>query len=283
MTAPELHPLPPATAEKVDEFRASLRGMERRQWWQWSSAISVMILLTLALASFAFPGLLSQAEEFYSFQLSQALRGLIGMVLLFNINAVYQQFQINRIQRQVTAQLDAMSKMGERTEEVYKLAALDPLTGLFNRRSGEQRLVDETSRAKRHGRPLTVVMLDLNSLKYINDKYGHSAGDDVLKGFAKCMSRATRGSDLAVRLGGDEFMILLPECKPGEVRHVLARLSGQTIELNGQQEEISFSAGWTDYIPGEQPDDLMKRADAALYVNKRAGKTQNLPKDLPAS
>lgn len=261
-------------AARVEQFRAHLRRISRRQWWMWSSAILVTLLLTVAVASFAFPGLLAQAEASSSFFLGQAVRGLVGLVLLFNIYAVYQQLQLNRIRHQLSEQLDTLYKMEERTEEVYKLAALDPLTGLANRRSGEQRLKEEISRAQRHGRPLTVLMLDLNGLKYINDKYGHPAGDDLIRHFGNRLARAIRGSDLAVRLGGDEFMVLLPECKVEEVRHVLARLHGLTIELDGQREGITFSAGWTNYIPDELPDDLLKRADAALYVNKRAAKEQ---------
>jgi diguanylate cyclase (GGDEF)-like protein len=157
---------------------------------------------------------------------------------------------------------------------VYKMAMLDPLTGLYNRRSGEQRLAEEVSRSQRHGRPLTIVSLDLNKLKKINDKFGHPAGDEVIKCFAGRISRAIRGSDLAIRLGGDEFLLLLPECKPEDVQLVLGRLSGMRMDLGGQSISLAFSAGWTDYIPGESPEELLKRADDALYVNKRLGRDQ---------
>jgi diguanylate cyclase len=272
----QLEPGPTATARVLqgEEFRATLRSVARRQWWLWSSAIMVTILLVLTIASFAFPELLSHTESLYPFELSQAVRGLIGLVLLFNINAVYQQFQITRIQLRLGEQFDAMGRMEERTEEVFKLAALDPLTGLYNRRSAELRLREEIARAQRHGRALTVLIMDLNGLKSINDKYGHAAGDEAIKSLAARLSRSIRGSDLAARIGGDEFMLLLPECKPEEVRHVLGRLHSLKIEVDGQTEEFSFAAGWTDYVPGELPEDLLKRADAALYVNKRSAKAQ---------
>ena len=120
-----------------------------------------------------------------------------------------------------------------------------------------------------------VIMLDLNGLKQVNDKYGHAAGDELIKYFAVRINKAIRGSDLAARLGGDEFLLLLPECKPEEVRHVLTRLSGMKIDLAGQTLPLTFSAGWTNYLPGESPDELLKRADEALYVNKRAAKERN--------
>jgi diguanylate cyclase (GGDEF)-like protein len=224
----------------------------------------------------AFPGLLSEPEAFYSFHLNLAIRGLVGLVLLFNVYTVYQQLLIYRIQSKLSDQVEALGKMEVRTEEVYKLAVLDPLTGLNNRRSGEQRLAEEISRVQRHGRPLTILLLDLNGLKNLNDKFGHAAGDELIRQFAARLSKAIRGSDLAVRLGGDEFLVLLPECRPDEVRHVLGRLRGVNVDCNGQLIALSFSAGWTDFKVGESTEDFLKRADDALYANKRAGKVHQV-------
>lgn len=268
-------PAVPKTAERALEIQAVLRTVGRRQWWLWSTAVMVTILLTLGIASFAFPELLNSPQDsFYSFELGQAVRGLVGLVLIFNVYAIYQQMQIRRMQAALGEQVCALDKMEARTEEVYKLALLDSLTGLYNRRCGEQRLAAEVARTRRNGLPLTIIMLDLNGLKYVNDKYGHAAGDEMLKIFSLRLNKAIRGSDLAVRLGGDEFLLILPECKPDEVRHVLGRLTGMRIELDGQEIPLTFSAGWTNYIPGETPEELMKRADAELYVNKRAAKQQ---------
>ncbi len=274
MVQPESQTPQDIRADRAQVIQAGMRRVGRRQWWLWSSAVMVTLLLTLGIASFAFPELLTGSDNEYSFNLSQAVRGVIGLVLLFNVYTIYQQLQIQRIQSELTGQMCTMDKMEARTEEVYKLALLDPLTGLYNRRSGEQRLAEEISRSQRHGCPLTVVMLDLNKLKEINDQFGHPAGDEVIRSFALRVNKAIRGSDLAIRLGGDEFLLLLPECKPEEVRHVLGRLSGMKVDLEGQVVSLAFSAGWTNYIPGELPEELLKRADAALYVNKRAGKEQ---------
>ncbi len=259
---------------RAARIRAGMSQIQRRQWWLWSSAILVTLLLVLGIASFAFPELLAQAENSSAVFLGSAVRGLIGLVLLFNVYTVYQQLQIHRIQQQLSEQVDALGKMEARTEEVYQLAALDPLTGLYNRRSGERRLAEEISRVQRHGQTLTILLLDLDELKYVNDKFGHPAGDELIKHFAERLNKAIRGSDVASRLGGDEFLVLLPECEPNDVRHVLGRLSGMKINFGGQTILPTFSAGWTNYIPGELPEQLMKRADAALYVNKRTRKEQ---------
>jgi len=109
-------------------------------------------------------------------------------------------------------------------EEFLRLAMLDPLTGLHNRRFCEERLTLEMSRSQRYERALTVLILDLDGLKQINDHYGHGAGDIALKTFAEGLNRSIRGSDLAVRMGGDEFVVLLPECRLGQVQGVLSRL-----------------------------------------------------------
>jgi len=263
----------PVDAEQIS---STMRRIARRQWSLWSCGVMVTVLLALGIASFAFPGLLSQAQESASLLLTSAVRGIIGLVLIFNVYTVYQQLQIHRIHQRLSEQVEALGKMEVRTEEVYKLAALDPLTGLYNRRSGELRLAQEMSRSTRNGHPLTVLALDLDDLKQVNDNLGHPAGDELIRSFAERLNRAIRGSDLAVRLGGDEFLVLLPECKPEAVRHVLSRLSGHKAEYKGQLVEVSFSAGWTNFTPGESAEELMTRADDALYADKRDRRKRSL-------
>src|SRR5579863_7682795 len=199
----------PGTSEQIlrihpEVFRESLRKLDRRQWWLWSTTLLVLILLTLAVASFTFPALLNQQDSSYAFYLNQAVRALVGIVLLFSVYLVYQQTTIIRMRNQIADQFESLSRVETLTNEVYKLAALDQLTGLYNRRSGELRLGEEISRAVRHGRPLTLLLLDVDGLKQINDKHGHAAGDLLLKVFSDRLQRAIRGSDLAARLGGDE-------------------------------------------------------------------------------
>lgn len=267
-------------AEKVgallsDAVQESIRHAERREWWLWSYAVLVTMLLTVAIATFAFPALLSQTGDAYSFSITQAVRSLVGLVLIFNVYVIYQQVQINRLRRQMTAQAFSVDKVERLADEVYKVAVIDSLTGLYNRRYSRQLLEDEIARSQRHGRPLTVILFDLNNFKQVNDTHGHEAGDKVLKSFGEHLRKATRGSDVAARYGGDEFLALLPECKPGHVQYVLRRLEGVQAEVRGERLTVCYSAGWADYIPGESCDDLLGRADAALYVNKRTAKEQD--------
>jgi diguanylate cyclase (GGDEF)-like protein len=220
-----------------------------------------------------------KAEEatYYPFYLNQAVRALVGIVLIFAVYVVYQQTMIMRMRNQLADQIQSLAKVQSLTNEVYKLAALDQLTGLYNRRSGEQRLAEEISRAVRHQRPLTILLIDLDGLKQINDRLGHAAGDLVLKSFSERLRRAIRGSDLAVRLGGDEFMVLLPECRADEVKHVLTRVYGLEVEYEGTTIPCKFSRGWTDYKPGETAEEFLRRGDEALYADKRSGKKSAEP------
>jgi diguanylate cyclase (GGDEF)-like protein len=272
MSESTLSPLKKENVSQPELFRERLDWLDRKQWWLWSTTVLILILLTVAVASFSFPTLLDREEEAYSFYLNQSVRALVGIVLLFTVYLVYQQWQILRMRRQISQQIDSIAQVQTMTAEVYKLAALDQLTGLYNRRSGEQRLTEEIGRSLRYGRPLTLLMIDLDNLKEINDKLGHAGGDLVLKSFADRLQRAIRGSDLAVRLGGDEFMVLLPECRADEVRHVLMRVDGLSVSYEGRNVPCRFSRGWVDYRPGETLQELMKRGDDALYANKRAGK-----------
>jgi two-component system cell cycle response regulator len=183
---------------------------------------------------------------------------------------IYQQLQITRIRRQLTDQVFAVDKAHTLALEVYKMALLDPLTGLFNRRFIERRLEDEIKRSERHGRALSVILIDLDQFKQVNDTYGHGAGDALLNAFAERLTKATRGSDTAARYGGDEFLVVLPECKPENVQRVLKRLAGIRVEIEGRNLAIDLSAGWAELLSGESGKDLLARADAELYANKRA-------------
>jgi diguanylate cyclase (GGDEF)-like protein len=242
------------------------------------SLIGAAISFTL---SWPIRAILAQAELSTFLSLLNTPRRLVGIVLLLICAyMIHQQLQIRRIRRHLTDHLVALDKMESHTAEIYKMAIQDPLTGLHNRRVAQQRLGEEMTRAERYGRPLTVLLFDIDGLKRVNDTLGHPAGDQVIKHFAERLLKAVRGSDLAARMGGDEFLVLLPECGVDEVQRVLERLCGMKVDVDGHIVLLTFSAGWSVYTPGELPEELMKRVDTALYVNKRAGKTKSLEAEV---
>jgi two-component system cell cycle response regulator len=105
--------------------------------------------------------------------------------------------------------------------------------------------------------------------------HGHPAGDQVLQEFAAHLNRVIRGSDLAVRLGGDEFLVLLPECTLEQLELVLQRLGSLQVDWQGHKIHVTFSAGWRQYAMGDRPEELLAQADRALYARKRASKEVN--------
>jgi diguanylate cyclase (GGDEF)-like protein len=253
------------------EIRSILSGIDRREWGLWLSTIIIIFLLMLGMSSFPASSE-SKSDGFYSFLMDRPIYSLAGLVLIFMIYALRQQIQINRIRWQVIEQVCAVDRVEARSQEIYELAVLDSLTGLYNRRYAEKRLTDEIARTQRRRLPFTVILLDLNDFKQVNDTFGHAAGDSLLKAFAERLSKATRGSDVCARYGGDEFLVLLPECRPQDVQFVLKRLDDIKIDVGGGMQSIAYSAGCADYDPGESAEEVLKRADADLYVNKRTSK-----------
>lgn len=265
---PPLSSTPIAIETTAKELAEERRRIDKRDWWVRGYSIFVILLLTFAVISLTLPALVSGAETFFKIKLTEAVFGLITLIVLFNIYTIYQEILIKRLRRQLL----------ERQDHSYilrNLAMIDPLTGLYNRRFAEQRLAAEVARSERRGHPLTVLTLDLDNFKEINDTYGHPAGDQVLQEFASRLNKVIRGSDLAVRLGGDEFLVVLPECTPEQLKVVLERLDSFEIDWQGQKIPVRFSAGWKDYRHGDRPEELLAGADEALYAEKRASKTSS--------
>ena len=259
----------------LEEIQQQVRKLERRDWWLWATALIIMLLLTAAVFSLSFPEFLSPQDNFLRFNLHRLVRGLAGLVVLFNGYTVYQQLQIKRLRAQFTEQLEAMRRLHARAQELHRLATIDPLTGLYNRRFGEQRLAAEAARSRRHGNLLSVAFFDLNDFKQVNDQFGHAAGDEVLCEFARRLMSAIRVSDFAVRMGGDEFMVILPECPADQARKMVGRLDRVVATYLGSAIPVPFSAGSVGYGPGETPEQFLERADRLLYENKRASKMQS--------
>src|SRR5579862_1449671 len=122
---------------RLEEIQASLKRLERRDWWLWAMAIIVMLLLTVAVVSLSFPELMNVQDPFFQFSLNQSVRGLVGLVLLFNTYTIYQQVLIKRLRKQLSEQLEVMGRLKVRGDEFHRLATIDPLTGLYNRRFAE--------------------------------------------------------------------------------------------------------------------------------------------------
>jgi len=254
---------------RLGKVLKELEKLERRDWWLWSLAVVVMLLLTVTVVSMSFPALIKIDDPFFQYSLNRAIKGLIGLVLIFNGYTIYQQWTIKKLRRQFSAQLSVMGRLEDRAAELHRLATIDALTGLYNRRYAEQRLAAEAGRSRRYGHPLAVLALDLNDFKQINDTHGHAAGDLVLREFAEKLNGAIRISDIAARMGGDEFLAILPECPNEHIETMLNRLRPLEVEYEGHKIPVRFSAGWVSYETGESIEHFLDRADRTLYIDKR--------------
>lgn len=161
-----------------------------------------------------------------------------------------------------------------------EMAITDALTGLHNRRYLESHLETLTQQAHLRGKPLTLMMLDIDFFKSINDSYGHESGDDVLREFATRVRKSIRGIDLACRYGGEEFVVVMPEADPGVATMVGERLRRAvacepfTVDRGGKRVEVTISVGVATLECGESVADLLKRSDQALYRAKRDGRNR---------
>jgi diguanylate cyclase (GGDEF)-like protein len=156
--------------------------------------------------------------------------------------------------------------------EVQRLAITDPLTGLFNRRKLDEMMTIEVERAHRYNRPLSLIMIDLDGMKALNDKFGHPAGDKALKIVAEKIRKQIRTVDVATRYGGDEFVVLLPEADLDAARNVAKRICAKITSTTYKGEYLSVSAGvaqWSPDFPTARQ--FLKVADQAMYQAKRAG------------
>lgn len=159
--------------------------------------------------------------------------------------------------------------------EVQRLAATDSLTELYNRRKLDEMMTIELERARRYNRPLSLIMIDLDGLKRINDTYGHPIGDEALKLVADSIRKEIRAVDIPTRYGGDEFMILLPEANINAAKKVAARICAKITGKPFHNDSISVSAGvvqWTSAYP--TVESYLEAADQAMYQAKRGGGRQ---------
>ena len=163
-------------------------------------------------------------------------------------------------------------------DHLQRLAALDPLTGLYNRRFGLQRLTEEFSRAVRTGSPLAVLMMDIDHFKSVNDTYGHQAGDRALAKVARTTRSMLRNGDVMLRYGGEEFMIILPGASCDDARNMAQRLrrvvEDITVEHGEQSFRMTISIGAASY-PEMNADDqeaFVQIADERLYRAKENGR-----------
>lgn len=200
----------------------------------------------------------------------------------FQSMARYVTERAQRLEREVaerTRELtQEIARRQEVEEELRRLASTDPLTGASNRRAFFEAGERELERAKRYGRPIALLMMDIDHFKQVNDKHGHAVGDAVLQAFSARCAEGLRSQDILGRLGGEEFAILAPECGPKDGEAFAERLRRSVAALRvpgqggGDDVQCTMSVGLIDCDTSATLDHLLDRADKALYQAKQAGR-----------
>jgi diguanylate cyclase (GGDEF)-like protein len=198
-------------------------------------------------------------------------------VTLTRLGGSDQESRAALLLRDVTVKERIQRELERAYADLERLARTDPLTGLANRRRFMEALEQEVERLERYGRPLSLVALDLDHFKSVNDAHGHAAGDDVLREASQALRSVCRDVDLAARMGGEEFSLLLPETDVAGARivaeRVRERIAGAAHRSPaGQAFRVTASLGVATAWPGASGEALLQAADEALYRAKDAGR-----------
>jgi diguanylate cyclase (GGDEF)-like protein len=208
----------------------------------------------------------------------QAQAGPIGTLTAFS-RAASQRFPdetVAALERLAWRAGPALDN-AQRFVEARLLADTDSLTGLQNQRCFHEVLAREIARAKRYERQLSLMVFDLDDFKSINDRLGHLNGDVVLAQVAERVRRVVRSADVACRIGGDEFAVIMPETSIADAEHLANRIARTVAERPlGAGERLYVSAGVAERRDGDEPSALFERADEALYRAKQGGKARTI-------
>jgi diguanylate cyclase (GGDEF)-like protein len=271
-------------------------GRDLRQWFQGFtpagiSAVAAAVVVSVAVADvYTGPGVDVTLLYLGPIGFGTFLAGLgpgIGLAILATVCAVEatrisgDQHALAIVAWNAAQQLGVflllavvLDAFKRRLLHEQQAARTDPLTGLSNRRAFVEAAWLELERGRRHGRPLSLLYLDCDDFKGVNDRLGHVAGDTVLSTVGVTLRQAVRGLDTVARLGGDEFGVLLPEVDRGGAEALADRLRTQLREaLAGRGAGVTFSVGVATFlVPPASVDEMILRADELMYEAKRGGK-----------
>jgi diguanylate cyclase len=219
---------------------------------------------------------LERAEDFGT--LSAVIKGLLADTQIVRADIQTSRAELVDAQRKVDAYEQRVRELEHELTQVSALVQKDPLTQALNRRGLEEAFRVESARASRYDSPLAFAMLDLDDFKKLNDSFGHVGGDRALVHLAQTMQVALRPTDLVARLGGEEFAVLFPATGMDQAVAAVERLqrdlARSEFTFEGRTARLAFSAGVARWHESVELEELIRRADAALYAAKRAGKNR---------
>jgi len=244
--------------------------LERRDWQFWSFLVLGLAVLGIGLAAY---WLLTAPGSAWTVQgvsqlIPPMLFGVIALLVLVNFylaqrDAVIRGLQHELVQQKIEAELNR------------ELALQDPVTEVYNRRYLRVMLSKEISRVKRLGKSLAVMLVDITGFRRVNESLGHTGGDVVLRQIAQLLQNKARNSDLVVRFGGDEFLLILPDTDDAGVQVLSTRIKESLADWSrrsGMTEfNLRFAIGSARYTQDRPLDDLLKAAEQRLQQDRRSG------------
>jgi diguanylate cyclase len=213
-----------------------------------------------------------------SLNTSDQIRAIVQLLLNENVKVQSEVSILNTHLQQSQAQIE---KLRSSLSESQKLGMLDAVTSLKNRHWLDANLPREVKNAAESSEPLSLIMADVDHFKKINDTFGHAVGDEILRRFAELLSKNIKGRDTAVRYGGEEFIVVLPQTKIDGAQYLGEQIRGQ---LEGKKwmhhrtgqpiGQVTASFGIAQLRAGEKPEALLERADTKLYEAKAGGRNR---------
>jgi len=257
----------PQQDEPAEQLRREIKALEGRDFQLWSIGLLLLMVVAAGFIALILPNVMWNLPvlRLDGRYLPQLFFGFIALIVLFNVYALEQRRGFRRTREELILQLI-------RSEVAESLSLIDALTGVFNRRYLDQILPKEVSRADRLGSSLAILMVDVDSFKAVNTRFGHVVGDQVLTEVAQVLKASVRASDTVIRYGGDEFLVLMgdtdeQQAKPA-VDRLLARVDrwSQAGAIPGYK--MSLSCGLAVYSQGANLAEVIEAADQRMFQQK---------------
>ena len=251
----------------LSRISQQLVRLEKRDWELWAIISLTSILVSGCLLAILFRAAFQNGIHF-ELTVSRPLAiGLFILLALLNTYLVTKRFEVRRLREQIISNT-------LQNQVLEQQSFTDPLTEIYNRRSLDDVAGRFISHARRRRSPLTFLMVDVNDFKSVNTRFGHLTGDFVLAEIAGILKASIRGSDAAVRYGGDEFLIMLTDTTAKHATTVVNRICQRLQDWNATEQlegvHVTLSLGIAEWRDGETLDEVLDRADHSMYEEKNS-------------
>lgn len=251
----------------LGQLSKQLSSLEKRDWELWLMVSLAGILLAIGMLSILLPAAFLTGDRLH-FEITvsrQLVIGLLVLLILLNTYLISRRIEVRRLRSQLISTT-------MQSELIRLQSFTDPLTEVYNRRSLDEMAGRFISHARRQGKALSFLLIDLDRFKQVNTRFGHLTGDFVLAEIATVLKTCVRGSDAVVRYGGDEFLIILPDTPVADISRVVDRIRQNVAEWNKTRPledfELTLSIGAAEWQDGKTLDEILDSADREMYAEK---------------